>query len=122
MLYQSFLARFFSLRFLWFFVAAILASSGSAFAGLLPGVLACVPLQAQSPDASDAASPEQRSQLAEAEKSGRFAVRQHPADALAHASLGFILSREGKYAEAASAYKKAATLNPKLPGIQLNWG
>src|SRR5437762_5666941 len=40
----------------------------------------------------------------------------------AFASLGVILSKEQKYPEAASAYKKALALNPKLPGVQLNLG
>ena len=51
------------------------------------------------------------------------AVTEHnPADAAAFASLGVVLSRQQKYSEAASAYRKALALNPKLPGVELNLG
>jgi predicted Zn-dependent protease len=46
----------------------------------------------------------------------------NPQDAAAQASLGVVLPRPGKYAEALSACQKARTLNPKLPGVQLNLG
>ncbi|MGB8322837.1 MAG: tetratricopeptide repeat protein [Candidatus Acidiferrum sp.] len=43
-------------------------------------------------------------------------------DAGAFASLGVVLSSEQKYPEAVTAYRKALTLDPHLPGVQLNWG
>src|SRR5256885_14865277 len=36
--------------------------------------------------------------------------------------MGRIFNKEKKYPEAASAYKKALALDPKLPGVQLNLG
>jgi tetratricopeptide (TPR) repeat protein len=38
------------------------------------------------------------------------------------ASLGVVLSRQGKHAEAVPACQEALTLNPKLPEVQLNLG
>src|SRR5207245_4348240 len=65
------------------------------------------------------------------EKAGKFveaatpcrSVTPHgPESAAAWASLGLVLSRLQEYSEAASAYKKALSLNSKLPGVQLNLG
>ena len=80
------------------------------------------PGRAQNPAPSPAPNQEEEVRLAEAENSWRLAVQQNPQDASAHANLGLVLSKEGKYPEAIAAYKSAFQLNPKLPGIQLNWG
>src|SRR6266700_1754386 len=50
----------------------------------------------------------------------RAVVAHNPNDAGALASLGVVLSKEQKYPEAATAYRKALTLNPPLPGLRLN--
>jgi tetratricopeptide (TPR) repeat protein len=69
-----------------------------------------------------AVSPESPESLAQAEKHWRAAVQKDPRDATAFATLGVVLSREGKYEEAVGAYKKALALDPSLPGLQLNLG
>jgi len=44
-------------------------------------------------------------------------VTEHnPQDARAFPSLGVALARETKYKEAAAAYRRAITLNPRLRG------
>src|SRR5215470_5752599 len=74
--------------------------------------------RAQAPPAQGDAAGE----LSESEKRWRAVVQKNPRDAGALASLGVVLSKEGKYPEAARAYRKALTLDPNLPGIQLNLG
>ena len=67
---------------------------------LLPlDVLAQSPAQAQ--------ALEQQGKLDEAAHVWQDVVQQNPRDAAAFASLGVVLSKQQKYAEAAAAYKKA---------------
>lgn len=64
---------------------------------------------------------EKQGKLGQAEQAWLAITQRNPKDAAAFASLGFVLSREQNYSEAA-AYRKAIALNPKLPGVQLNLG
>ncbi len=84
-------------------------------------LLCCAIVAAQAPNASDAISLQQQGRLADAETAWRTVWRRSK-DAAAFASLGVVLSREQKYSEAETAYKKALALDPTLPGIQLNLG
>ena len=72
--------------------------------------------------AADAQAFEQQGKFAEAARAWESVTQQNPRDARAFASLGVVLSKQQNYAEAASAYRKALALNPKLPGISLNLG
>ena len=65
---------------------------------------------------------ELQGRLDEAVKVWQVVVGRNPRDARALASLGVDYSKEQRYPEAASAYRKALALDPKLPGIQLNLG
>jgi len=76
---------------------------------------------AQAPSPAEAQALEQQGKLPEAEQSWRQITQADPQDAAAFASLGVVLSREGKYEQAVAAYKQALALNPQLP-IHLNWG
>src|ERR1700687_4000166 len=81
-----------------------------------------VTLIAQVPTPEAAIALEQQGNLPEAEKTWRIVVQKNPRDAAAFASLGLVLSKQGKYDQAAPAYGKALALSPSLPGIQLNLG
>jgi len=63
-----------------------------------------------------------KAKLPEAEQAWRKITDANPKDAAAFASLGLVLSRQGKYEQAVPAYQRANSLNPQLPGIHLNWG
>src|SRR5439155_16146986 len=97
----------------------ILRRSNFRLASLLCAALL---VNAQNPKPADAIALEQQGRLAEAEKAWTQIVQQSPRDAAAFASLGVVLSKQEKYGEAATAYRKALSLNPKLPGIRLNLG
>src|SRR5256885_17066478 len=77
---------------------------------------------AQAPSPSEALILEQKGDLEHAARVWQAVTEQNPRDAGAFASLGVIFSKQQKYPEAASAYKKALALDPKLPGVQLNLG
>jgi tetratricopeptide (TPR) repeat protein len=84
-------------------------------------LLSAASVTAQTPTPSDSPSEEQQ-KLAQAERNWRQVTQANPRDAAAFASLGLVLSKQGKYNQAIPAYKKAIALDPKLPGVQLNWG
>ena len=60
--------------------------------------------------------------MTEAEAAWRTIAKAHPSDAEAYAHLGFLESRQEHYKEAVSSYRKAAALNPAMPGLQMNLG
>src|SRR5271156_910293 len=64
---------------------------------VLFALFSCAPAGAQTPSPSAALALEQQGKLTEAEKSWRSIVQQNPQDAAAQASLGVVLSRQGKY-------------------------
>jgi tetratricopeptide (TPR) repeat protein len=78
--------------------------------------------QAQSVGPSEAMALEQQGKLEEAARAWLAVTQHNPRDAGAFASLGVVLSRLQKYAEAVPVYKRALALDPRLPGIQLNLG
>jgi tetratricopeptide (TPR) repeat protein len=67
-------------------------------------------------------SPASAETLAQAEKHWRSVVQKEPNNAAAFATLGVVFSQEHKYDDAIRAYKRALSLDPKLPGLQLNLG
>jgi|HubBroStandDraft_2_1064218.scaffolds.fasta_scaffold09036_2 tetratricopeptide (TPR) repeat protein len=76
----------------------------------------------QNPSVSDAIAFEQQGKLEDATRTWTAIAKQNPQDAAAFASLGLVLARQKKYAEAVQAYKRALALDVKLPGMQLNLG
>src|SRR5271166_6050803 len=93
----------------------------------LPGLVAFAWLSlaiaaAQAPNPADAVALEQQGRLAEAARVWQAVTQQNPNDAAAFASLGAVLSKQQKYQEAASSYRKALALDAKLPGVNLNLG
>jgi len=92
------------------------------FFGIAVGLMSWIPVRAQTPSPGRAIALERKGDLSGAEREWRLWLHDHPKDAEAFASLGVLLSKEGKYKDAASAYRKALAVNAKLPGIQLNLG
>src|SRR4029077_1382071 len=76
----------------------------------------------QTADPAEAQSLEKAGKLVEAAAAWRRVTQRDPRNAAAWASLGLVHSRLQEYSEAAGAYQKALSLNPKLPGVQLNLG
>ena len=79
-------------------------------------LLGAATLGAQTPSPADAVALEQRGKLPEAEQAWRGIVQQNPRDAGAFASLGLVLSKQGNYAQAATAYREALALSPSFAG------
>lgn len=65
---------------------------------------------------------EQKGDLNEAETAWRTVLKSHPADAEAYAHLGFLEARQEHYKQAVPLYRKALAVNPKMPGLPLNFG
>jgi tetratricopeptide (TPR) repeat protein len=65
---------------------------------------------------------EQQGKNVEAEDAWRNVLKTHPADAEAYAHLGFLEARQEHYKQAVPLYRKALTINPKMPGLRLNLG
>lgn len=65
---------------------------------------------------------EQQGRNADAEAAWREILRKNPNDAEAGAHLGFLESRQHHYHRAVLLYRKAAALDPSMPGLQLNLG
>jgi len=84
---------------------------------LVTALLFTVPAIAQAPTPADAIALEQQGKLSEAAQAWKAVTERDPGDAAAFASLGVVLSKEQKYPEAAAAYRKALSLDPKLPGV-----
>lgn len=89
-------------------------------------MLAVFPCTAQQPVSSaqrDAAfALEQQGRTSDAETAWRTILKSHPADAEAWAHLGFLESRQEHYSQAVIFYQRAASLDPTMPGLQLNLG
>jgi tetratricopeptide (TPR) repeat protein len=69
-----------------------------------------------------AISLQQQGRVAEAEAAWQVIFKSHPSDAKACANLGFLESQQQHYPQAVRYYSKAAALNPRLPGLQMNLG
>jgi tetratricopeptide (TPR) repeat protein len=65
---------------------------------------------------------EQEGKVAEAEAGWRSLLSGQPNDAEAYAQLGLLEARQEHYKEAIVLYRKALSLNPKMPGLRLNLG
>ena len=78
--------------------------------------------KAQGSKSATAIALDQQGKYAEATEIWRGVTKANPRDAIAFASLGLDLARQEQYPDAVKAYRKALTLSPKLPGLQLNLG
>jgi tetratricopeptide (TPR) repeat protein len=65
---------------------------------------------------------EQQGNIPEAEAVWRRYVVSNPTDSEAFAHLGFLEAHEEHYSEAVPYYRKALTLNSKIPGLRLDLG
>ena len=65
---------------------------------------------------------EQEGKLVEAEAGWRALLASQPDDAEAYAHLGLLEARQEHYKEAIVLYRKALSLNPKMPSLRLNLG
>lgn len=65
---------------------------------------------------------EREGKLAEAEAAWSALSRQFPSNPEPLAHIGLIEARQQHYAEAIKYYRRAMTLNPRMPGLQLNLG
>ncbi len=72
--------------------------------------------------AQQAVSLEQASKYAEAEAAWQTVIKQQPRNAQAFAHLGLLEARQNHYPEAIGYYKKAKSLNPEIPQLNLNLG
>jgi tetratricopeptide (TPR) repeat protein len=65
---------------------------------------------------------ERQGKLVEAEQAWGNLARQFPGRAEPFAHLGLIESKQGRYEEAITNYKRAIALDPRMPGLRLNLG
>jgi tetratricopeptide (TPR) repeat protein len=65
---------------------------------------------------------EQQGETEHAQSAWQAVLKSHPNDAEANAHLGLLEAHQEHYANAVSFYKKAAALDPAMPGLQLNLG
>jgi tetratricopeptide (TPR) repeat protein len=65
---------------------------------------------------------EQQGKINEAEIAWRIFLKTQPGSAEAYAHLGFLESRQERYSQAASLYRKALTLDPAMPALRMNLG
>jgi tetratricopeptide (TPR) repeat protein len=65
---------------------------------------------------------EQQGDFAGAEAAWQTMLRSHPADAEACAHIGFLESQQQHYRDAVLYYRKAAAIDPSIPGLQMNLG
>ena len=65
---------------------------------------------------------EQQGKIPEAEIAWRTFLKTQPGSAEAYAHLGFLESRQERYSQAASLYRKALTLDPQMPALRMNLG
>ena len=84
----------------------------------------CVGQAASAPDPQrqTAIDLEQQGKNAEAEAAWRMVAKAHPSSPEAYAHLGLLEVRQEHFKEAVPLYRKALTLRPKLPGVELNLG
>jgi tetratricopeptide (TPR) repeat protein len=65
---------------------------------------------------------EQQGKITEAEIAWRTFLKTQPGSAEAYAHIGFLESRQERYSQAASLYRKALTLDPAMPALRMNLG
>ncbi|MGA8529515.1 MAG: tetratricopeptide repeat protein [Acidobacteriaceae bacterium] len=91
---------------------------------LLMAVAFCVVVAqagAQTATPAQAEALAQQGRLEESAQAWEAVVVAHPRDARALANLGLVRAREGQYAQAAEAYRKALAIQ-KMPGVELDLG
>jgi tetratricopeptide (TPR) repeat protein len=76
----------------------------------------------QTPAEQTAATLEQQGKTTEAEEAWKIVSKAQPANPLAFAHLGLLEARQEHYPQAIAYYRKAAILDPTLPGLHLNLG
>src|SRR2546429_3841051 len=81
--------------------------------GIAAALMSWFPVQAQTPTPDRAIALEQQGDLSGAEREWELWLRDHPKDAEAFASLGVLLSKEGKYKGAVAAYRKALAVKDR---------
>lgn len=89
---------------------------------LLSTVSGTAILSAQGGARQSALALEQQGQNAEAEQAWQSIAQGNPQNAEAFAHMGLLEARQERYDEAIANYRKALTLNPALPGLQMNLG
>jgi tetratricopeptide (TPR) repeat protein len=91
---------------------------------ILVAIVGRSPAQATVPSSQrDAAfALEQQGNLPEAEAAWQAILKAHPANAEACAHLGFLESQQQHYSDAVRYYRRAAAINPSMPGLQMNLG
>ena len=65
---------------------------------------------------------EREGRLAEAEAAWAALAKQYPTNAEPLAHMGLIESKQEHYGQAIKYYKRAIGLNPRMPGLRLNYG
>jgi tetratricopeptide (TPR) repeat protein len=65
---------------------------------------------------------EQQGDFAGAEATWQTILRSHPASAEAFAHIGFLESQQQHYGDAVVYYRKAAAIDPSIPGLKMNLG
>ncbi|MFP5226757.1 MAG: tetratricopeptide repeat protein [Acidobacteriota bacterium] len=65
---------------------------------------------------------QQQGQFAAAEAAWQAILKDHPTDADACANMGVLESQQQHYQEAVQYYRKAAAVNPSMPGLRMNLG
>ncbi len=106
-----------ALRFavaLWFF-----AASTSICIGQQPGKK---PVQKPTQQRQSALALEREGKVAEAEAAWKTLLIGQPSNSEAYAHLGLLEAHQEHYKEAIVFYRKALSLNPKIPGLRLNLG
>jgi tetratricopeptide (TPR) repeat protein len=98
------------------------AKLGMAFIIVLSFVSLCRGQTTVSSSQKTALVLEQQGQYAEAEAVWYTWIKTHPVSAEAYAHLGFLEACQKRYKEAVQFYLRALTINPSMPGLQLNLG
>jgi tetratricopeptide (TPR) repeat protein len=65
---------------------------------------------------------EQQGQITESESEWHKFLTGHPGSAEAYAHLGLLEARQEHFKEALPLYRKALALDPRMPGLRLNFG
>jgi tetratricopeptide (TPR) repeat protein len=65
---------------------------------------------------------QQQGNLPAAEAAWQAILKSHPTDAEACANIGVLESQQQHYPDAVRYYRRAAALNPSMPGLQMNLG
>jgi len=84
--------------------------------------VAAQPAVCQSTQRDTAFALEQQGNMRAAEAAWRAILTSHPTDAEACAHIGFLESQQQHYSEAVRYYRKAAAIDPAMPGLEMNLG